>query len=224
LAQPNIKQLNPAKTEKKRKTKRSRGSGAGKNAFKSRLRNDRQDALRRAGIDDPAQVENLPRVSSILRFARGGLATVLTWLRASVDEDARKFVQKYDEIRPRDRRYVRWEEIAFACNLDPYRLLEVAVSVLVKNGETVGQIISATSHPMVVRKSVEMALTDGGFKDRRSLLSARGFLPVPRSATIFNRVEVANFNQQNGPQSDAKLPEMEDDLKDIHGLLMGDVR
>jgi hypothetical protein len=165
-------------------------------------------------------VENLPQISGILRFARGGLATVLTWLRSSTDPDARTFVRKYDEIKPRDRRYVRWEEIAFAAGMDAFRLLEVAVSTLVRNGETVGQIISATSHPMIVRKSVEMALTDGGFKDRHSLLSARGFLPMPRYNTILNRIDVTNVNQQtNGEKTE--LPSMEDDLHDIHGLLIG---
>jgi hypothetical protein len=130
-------------------------------------------------------------------------------------------VGKYDEIRPRDRRYVRWEEIAFAAGLDPFRLLEVAVSTLVRNGETVGQIISATSHPMVVKKSVQMALTDGGFRDRHSLLSARGFLPMPRYNTILNRVEITNANQQNNVEEKSELPSMEDDLRDIHGLLIG---
>jgi hypothetical protein len=173
------------------------------------------------GIDDPTAVATLPQVSSILRYARGGLATVLTGLRASEEPDAHIFTAKYDSISRDDLRRVRWEEIAFAANLDPYRLLEVAVSALVKQGETIGQLISATAHPLIVKKSVTMALKDYGKADRRNLLLARGFLPISAGATIYNRVQIANQNNVSTGAEKGTLPEMEDDLHAIHGLLIG---
>jgi hypothetical protein len=44
---------------------------------------------------------------------------------------------------------------------------------------------------------------------------------MPRYNTILNRVEITNANQQNNVEEKSELPSMEDDLRDIHGLLIG---
>jgi type II secretory pathway component PulM len=56
-------------------------------------------------------------------------------------------------------------------------LLKVAVGALVEQFGTVGQIIAATSHPLGTKKTVQIALSDKGTRERKMLLQAQGFLP-----------------------------------------------
>lgn len=186
-------------------------------------RNDnRKAALKRLGIESP--LPSLPAVTSLLKEADQGLPQVLDALRSSQEEEAKLFLEKYDELSQHDRARLQWEEIAFAIGVDPFRLLEVAVSSLMRHCETLGNIIAATAHPRVVRKAVEVAThCSDAWRDRQNLLNARGFLPVQKSAVIYNRVQVASLTSSNPENEEAsELPEMEDDLRDIHGLLLAD--
>jgi hypothetical protein len=184
------------------------------------------------GIEDPSVLDTLPRITRILAAGKQGLPRVLLALRASKDPSARAFVRKYDSVSPNDRRYrisSNWEAIAFAAGLDPYRLLEVSVSALARQGETIGEIISASSHPYIVEKSVNMALKDHGVTDRRNLLAARGFLPVPKGSTIIGRVQITNQNgsrtaELNDGDKPGLLPSMEDDLKLLHNSRLTEKR
>ena len=184
-------------------------------------RNSRAEAWRRLGIEDPSVLETLPRITRILAAAKQGLPHVLLALRASADPDARAFVRKYDSVSPSDRRYrigSNWDAIAFAAGVDPLRLLEVAVSSLCRAGENVGPIIAAASHPRITKKTVQMAMTDKGHRERKMLLSATGFLPTPKDSTIIGRVQLANGPKAPKEEQNSRvlLPSMEDDLKLLH--------
>ena len=215
-------------TENKSKKTSPPGLVREKNALTNDFRNKKQSVLRRLGIDDPRQLENVPLVTPLLANATEGLPQVLAALRSSDDPDALAFIQKYDSLSRSDLKRVKWEAIAVASGIGSMRLLEISVSALLRQQQTIGQIISATSHAAVVKKSIAVALTDYGVKDREMMLNARGFLPVAKGAVINNLVQVASVAsspEAMAPES-ADLPQMEDDLKDIHGLLLGtgDVR
>lgn len=198
-----------------------------------KFRRQRNEVLGRLGIDDLSVLQNVPRVTHLLSEAEEGLPQVLQALRASGDEDARLFVEKYDSVAPGEikRRGISWEEISVACGIGPRRLLEVAMWALKEDREAAAAIIRATSLPLVVKKSVQMGLHDRGIKDRRMLFEASGFVPVPSGSVVVNRFTAAT--QINTGETEVKaevhsgeLPEMEDDLKAIQGLLLGqgDVR
>jgi hypothetical protein len=189
------------------------------------VRNRKAEALRRLGIDNPSVLQGLPRTTHILAEAEQGLPQVLQALSASDDVDAQAFVQKYDSISPSDMAEgIRWEDIAFAAGITPLRLLEVSVSALVQQFGTAGQIIAATSHPLVTRKTVQMALTDKGTKERKMLLEATGFLPTPKTSTIVGRIQIANLNGSTASQAaeaeqgdtSGLLPSFEDDVARFH--------
>jgi hypothetical protein len=178
---------------------------------------------RRVGITNPAIIQNLPRIEYLLGHAEHGLPEVLDALRLSDEEEAQAFVSKYDSLAQHDRKQLKWEQIAVAAGITPRRFFQVAVGSLMMHEETMGQIISATAHPLVVRRAVQVALTPQGHRDRHDLMQARGFLPIPQgSTTILNRVNVANIAQAQAAADGEKaiLPEMEDDLKDIHALFL----
>ena len=178
-------------------------------------RNKRDEALRRLGLKEDS--ERLIVVTPQLAQAEGGLPQVLEALRASDDPDAVAFIAQYDSVSEDDLRRVSWEEISMSAGVEPKRLLEISVSALFEQQQTVASIIAATAHPLVVRKTVQMALTDGGKRDREMLHLAQGFLPTPKGSTVINRVQIANMNgkaaAEEAPLQIADdLPSMEDDL------------
>jgi len=79
--------------------------------------------------------------------------------------------------------------------VNPLRVLQELTSVLVSQGATASTLLTAVWHPKVVRKTIEVALTDKGFADRQVLHKATGFLPLPKGAqTIVNVNNQANVN------------------------------
>lgn len=190
-------------------------------------RSRKNEALGRVGISNPALLSGLPRITHILAKAEKGLAQVLEALRASNDPDAQAFVSKYDSLAAFDHQLVGWEEIAFAAGIPSYRLLEISVSALLQQFGTVGQIIAATSHPLVVEATVRRALTEKGTREREMLLQAQGFLPTPKGSVIIGRVQIANLSGSPEPSEPettdyADLPSMEDDLRGIHDMMLGE--
>jgi hypothetical protein len=169
------------------------------------------------------------------------MATVVAALRLSDDDDARKFLDRYDRVSATDHPYLTVEEISVAAGVDTKRLLELAVSALVEDGRSAGAIVAATYHPRVIRKTAEAALNDqviydsmgnphviSGHQDRKLFLQGTGFLPQTsnRPGGVFNVNIVNQQNTANLPgTSDNELPQFnaaEDALKSLHETIDGD--
>ena len=186
----------------------------------SRKRKD--EALRRLGVK-PEQLVGIPKISHILRNAEGGLPQVIDALRGYDEEDAQKFIEKYDHLSASDRKHLTIEQICVGAGVKTLDLLGCATKALVMESQTVSAIIAATSHSKVVRKTVKMAEQDGGHRDREMLHIATGFLPSPKGSTfINNRIQVANFDDKphSGQTVDAPAPD-EEDLISMDDDLLG---
>lgn len=204
----------------------------------------RAGALRRLGVA-PEKLLGLPRITHILDHAEGGLPTVVAALRLSDDDDARKFLDRYDAVSDSDRKYLVVEEIAVAAEVSPKRLLEIAVSALVEDSRSSGAIIAATYHPRVIRKTAEAALHDdvyydengrlqggGGHADRKLFLTGTGFLPQSSKGaggvfvTVNNQNAQANVGVQpvgegEPEQEGDRFNAAEDDLIKLHTEIDG---
>jgi hypothetical protein len=127
-------------------------------------------------------MRGVPRITHLLEQADGGTATVVAALRLCDDDDACKFLEKYDSISESDKGRLSIEEIAVAAEVGTKRLLELAVSSLVEDSKSAGAIIAASFHPKVVRASARYAMTPLGDADRKLFLSATGFTPQTKNA------------------------------------------
>lgn len=206
----------------------------------------RAGALKRLGINQE-QANRLQRISHILDHAEGGTPTVIAALRLCDDPDAGKFLDKFDSVSKTDKNYLSIEEICVAAGVVPKRLLELAVSALVEDGQSAGSIVAATFHPRIIRKTAEEALADhvyydsmgnpivkSGYRDRHLFLQGTGFLPQAKAGGggVFN-VNIVNRNAQANvgvPDTGDGAPEQsgdrfnaaEDDLIKLHTTLDGD--
>jgi hypothetical protein len=96
------------------------------------------------------------------------------------------------------------EQIGFT----PVELLRIVADVTCRIAMYKAQIIAAISHPHVVAKTVERALTDEGIADRVALHKAMGFLPTPKgSPTTVAIMQNAQTNATARPIVEAPRPE-----------------
>lgn len=175
--------------------------------------------MRRLGGDHSKIV---PKITHILKKAEGGIPQVLEALRGSDEEIAYKFIQKYDTLSESDRGFVTVEDVACACGIATADLLGIATKALFSQQQQVSAVIAATGHPLIVQKSVQMALQDKGVRDREMLHTAVGFLPTPKGATIISqRFQIANIHEPEktveveGPQD---LMQFDEDVRGLHSL------
>lgn len=173
------------------------------------------------------------------------MPTVIAALRLCDDPDAGKFLDKFDSVSKTDKNYLSIEEICVAAGVVPKRLLELAVSALVEDGQSAGAIVAATFHPRVIRKTAEAALHDdvyydengrlqggGGHADRKLFLTGTGFLPQSSKGaggvfvTVNNQNAQANVGVQpvgegEPEQEGDRFNAAEDDLIKLHTEIDG---
>ena len=153
----------------------------GQTAYKREL------AYRRLGIN-PRDVKRVPFLANqlrrIARTVRGtstddpSVAPIrpLEYLRSSEDPSARKVLEVYYAVPESYRRLLRPEDFCHAAGVSPWRVLEIITVVVVRQGAQSSAMVASILSPRVVAKTVEIALQDDGFRERRMLLRATGFL------------------------------------------------
>lgn len=217
---PAKKKTSPSNGKMKLKSTRKPGRPRSNPELVS-TRNRKGEALRRLGVD-PEKLIGVPKITHILKRAEGGIPQVLEALRGSEEDAAQCFVQKYDSLSESDRSFISVEDVAVACGIDTATLLGVATKALFSQQQQVSAVIAATGHPLIVQKSVQMALQDKGIRDREMLHTAVGFLPTPKGATIISqRFQIANIHEPEktveveGPQD---LMQFDEDVRGLHSL------
>lgn len=120
-------------------------------------------------------------------------------LETSDDPDARKVLEKYYSIPLTHRRSLEIEAFCVAAGVPTLRVLELIVGSIVHMNHRLSEAIANVASPAVVRKTVEMALTDEGTKDRELIHKATGFIPTPRGGPSVR----VNVNQAQTQQAAA---------------------
>jgi hypothetical protein len=132
------------------------------------------------------------------------------YLHCSGEEDAKKILEVYYSIPKVMRGILPIEAFCLACDVPPLRCLEMIVASCVRMGSTASSMLAAVSHPKVVEKTIEYAMTPDGHSDRQDLHKATGFLPTPKPASV--RVNV-NQNQSAVAQAASVAPPPEQTIR-----------
>jgi len=123
-----------------------------------------------------------PVITPMLSAVDGGIEHCITALRAHEDDDAKSFLEMYDQCSKTDRTHLRIEDIAHAAGIGSLRLAEVVNTALFLYGNMQVQMILAAGMPQVVARSMKQAKTAKGFSDREWMLKAGKILPIPKGA------------------------------------------
>jgi hypothetical protein len=169
----------------------------------------RDEALRRLKIK-PEVMASLPEITPLFKNAEGGLPTVLNAMRfCAQDEVIAAFLEKYDSLPTSDRKMLPWEAIAYSAKIDLQRLTGAILFALQASSVNAVKVIALSSHPLIMKKTIQFAQLAGGEKDRTMIHQALGFLPTPKGPTFIGK---AVF----GSASDSEKEEHEE--KGVFGL------
>jgi hypothetical protein len=147
----------------------------------------RLQAYKTLGVE-PEVLKILPPISSQVRMLCSKLkkrnlpATPYYYLKFSDSLEAKAVVELYYSLAKHTRDLVPLEAYCLAANVSTRRLFEVLMQACASVSQLASNITATINHPAVVEKTVEMALTDEGYKDRVVLHRATGFLPAPKGA------------------------------------------
>lgn len=110
--------------------------------------------------------------------ARGRLIDLL---RQCPNQEIRNVVTLWDRTPPSKRRNLLIENLCERANVDCRWLVEKAAGMLFDLGADLTKMIVALAQPEVVQKTIECAMGEDGYKDRKLFLQGSGFIPAPVS-------------------------------------------
>ena len=130
------------------------------------------------------------------------------WAKES-DPRVARFLETWDALSASEQQPRAADAVCKRIGLAPLDLLKAVADAACRVSMYTAQIIAAVSHPLVVEKTVERALTDEGIADRMAFHKATGFLPTPKgSQTIISIMQNAQTNvPAQAPVVSAPSPE-----------------
>lgn len=131
----------------------------------------------------------------------------LSYLNASTDPDAQKFMSAYLSLPASWARCLPVEAFCVAASVPPFRLLEVFTATVVRYGAQASAVVAAAMHPSVMEKTIESALGDGesAHADRVVLHKITGSLPQPKGAQTIINLSQSQGQQQGQSQQQAQV-------------------
>lgn len=173
--------------------------------------------------DEEWEPEKEPVISPILASVQGGIGAVIEALRFHDDEDAKAFVDCYDELGDTDRKLIPLEAVAFAAGIGSLRLAECAQTALFLHGQLRTKLLLASGIPAIVEKSIKIAKTTKGLADREWMLKAGGVLPVPKGAQIAIQ-NVYGDKEEKGLSAPAAWKSSEERLREFQTMTEAEPR
>jgi hypothetical protein len=169
-----------------------------------------EDGYKRLGVT-PQQVRDVPQVTHHLRRLCKAIKVQdvsiprdpLYYLRASDDPLVRRVLQARDEIPFGYARLLPWEAFCVKAEVPTPRLVQAMTDVCKIMSRQFATIIAAVAHPAVVEKTVEIALTDEGQKDREMLHRHAGFIQLPSAHQPVSVTVTQHANAQANAEAKA---------------------
>jgi hypothetical protein len=219
----------PAKFKPKRDKSKAGKATAALARLRDRWRTDQPD-----GYDEDWEPESEPLITPMLKAVPGGITFCLQALRCHDEDDARDFLETYDQCTKSDRAVLTIEQIAHASGIGSLRLAEVIQTALYLYGDRQAQMILSASMPKVIKSTVKAATdevpivadtlqgrvvvgkTNGDTRAMEMLLKSRGILPIPKGSQIAIQVNTEKAEKQETGHT-WKYPE--ERLKEITAII-----
>jgi hypothetical protein len=178
---------------------------------KGRPNDERLGSERRkhsAGKVQPAFDGTIASACKSVHISLQQMIEMMRWAKES-DPRVAQFLEAWDALDPSERHASGTADaVRQQVGLKIVELLRIVAEMTYRIAMYKSQISAAMSHPEVVAKTVERALTDDGIADRMMLHKATGFLPMPKGAqTTVTVMQNAQANATSQPIVEAPSPE-----------------
>jgi hypothetical protein len=191
-----------------------------------------QESYERLGVT-PQQVRDSPQISHHLRRMAKIIKVQdvqiprdpLYYLRASDDPAVRRVLEVRDSLPFGIARPPPWEAFCVKAGVPPQRLVEAMTDVVKVMSRQFSQVLAAVSHPKVTEKTIAIALTDDGQKDREILHRHAGFIqpamqgaPTTVNVNASAKAEATTQVAVLAPPSEHTVRRLADRLNAARGL------
>jgi len=154
----------------------------------------------------------------------GGKEAFVDYLRIAANaksEVAARFVAKWDSLSPSEQEACSLDDVAESMELSVPNLIGTAVSVMARMSHDTSKMLASLAQPRVVEALIDSASAHGkvAAQDRKTFLTATGFLPSKQGMNV--KVAV---NQQNNNNRDDNSgnPKFENVINTTARVLQGD--
>jgi hypothetical protein len=131
-----------------------------------------------------------------------------------IDPDLQKIVEDWEGLTLKAKNCCDLDQLCRARGVDSFHFIGVVAEAAYKFRDTASVIIAALSVPSIVQKSVQVALTTKGQKDRHDLMEHAGMFPM-RPGAQFKILNVASANAEAGEEVPEGERSFEQDMKRI---------
>jgi hypothetical protein len=214
-----------------------------KKKFNTKKRSRTEEALARLrqrwqeeNPDEAWEAEQEPVVTPMFKSVESGISGILEALRTHDDDDARAFIETYEQCSASDRKLVSLENIAFASGIGSLRLAEITQTALYLYASAQTKLLISSSMVKVTKSIVKAATdevpitaynsetgmqevvgkTNGDVKAMELFGRISGIAPVPKGAQIAiqnNYGKNEELDKSSSPlwrSSEERLREMQD--------------
>lgn len=177
------------------------------------------------------ELSPMPGINALaftIRYLPGGRDQFLELVKLAAlngDAHATAWWMVYADLPPSLRVRANFDDVCQAAGVKPSELMAGVVGHAMEAGTDAANLVAAVCHPEVLAAAAKSAVRIGGqhaaiaAEDRKQLLQARGFLPVPKGASIHVH---ANANATAAAASAAE-PSVPTFAHDMAALREGDV-
>lgn len=156
-------------------------------------------------------------LSMAIRRMRGGRAQFVNFLALAAeagDEDAKKFIQIFSEVKPSEQPDVSLDLICITAGVSRVDLLKTAIGIAFENQVDVSKLVEVSTLPALVDRAIESAMkldSATGQRDRMALLQHHGLMPAPKS-TVINVTATAAAQAAASASSEPSVPSFLQDV------------
>lgn len=156
------------------------------------------------------------QISELTKCIKGGKERFMEFARLAVNIEPALacVVDAYHNFTMPLQKYVSLDDLCAFHKVDPIHFLSVVAEAAAKYGNNSSILIAALHLPEVVKKSVDMAMTDEGISDRKMLFQHSNFIPSPGGVVVNNN---NTANAAASAQGDARktLQSFETTMREI---------
>ena len=155
------------------------------------------------------KIREVPRIEHLFK-AIGGKLRVMEFLEGSEEPEARKVVELRAKLSQLQAKAVPFEAYCIAAGVTTKKMFGVIAQEVAEQSSLAMTLLSKARRTDVVKAAIDAAVLPLGSADRKLVLQAEGYAPVPKTnvtnihGNVDNRTQTANV---------AVLPPVEDSVR-----------
>jgi hypothetical protein len=153
-------------------------------------------------------------IHSVCSYIKGGRKSFMQMaiLASQIEPNLQPIIDSYENLTPPAQRTVDLDALCKLNEVEPAHFLAVVAEAAHKFSQNSSILVAALNMPMVVKKSIQVAQTQEGHRDRKMLFEHAGFIPTSGGINITQIAKANAASQANNSATERGMPTFEADI------------